>query len=215
LSPFAITGMMETAEITLTGRHVRLEPLAYRHLSGLIAAANADRSLYAWSLVPKDEAEFVSYIETASSWQDAGLAVPFAIVRTSDDAVIGSTRFFKLEQWSWPGGHPRAGRNEPDVCEVGYTWFTSSAIRTAANTEAKFLMLSFAFEQWRVLRVSFHTDARNERSRAALQRIGAQFEGVLRAHRIASDATPRDSWRFSIVAAEWPAVKERLHRFLS
>jgi RimJ/RimL family protein N-acetyltransferase len=89
-----------------------------------------------------------------------------------------------------------------------------SSIRTAANTEAKLLMLTHAFEVWRVLRVCFHTDARNQRSRAALERIGGQFEGILRAHRMAADYIPRDSVRYSIVAAEWPGVKERLTRFL-
>jgi len=83
-------------------------------------------------------------------------------------------------------------------------------MRTPANTEAKLLMLDHAFETWQVLRVCFHTDARNERSRAALERIGGKFEGILRAHRMAADYIPRDSLRFSIVAAEWPTVKQRL-----
>jgi N-acetyltransferase len=205
---------VSTFDIPLIGTHVRLEPLEHRHLGGLVTAARADPSLYQWSTVPADEAGLRLYIDAALSWRDAGHAFPFAIVRTSDDLVIGSTRFWKLEQWQWPAGHPRAGRREPDVCEIGYTWFASSAIRTAANTETKYLMLQHAFETWNVLRVSFHTDARNERSRRALLRIGAQFEGVLRAHRIASDAIPRDSWRFSIVGSEWPLVKERLRRFL-
>jgi N-acetyltransferase len=128
--------------------------------------------------------------------------------------VIGSTRFFNLERWSWPPGHASYGRGVPDACEIGYTWLTRSAIRTAANTEAKLLMLTHAFEIWRVLRVCFHTDARNQRSRAALERIGGQSEGILRAHRMAADYIPRDSVRYSIVAAEWPSVKERLVRFL-
>ena len=106
------------------------------------------------------------------------------------------------------------GRGVPDACEIGYTWLTRSALRTAANTEAKLLMLTHAFEVWRVLRVCFHTDARNQRSRAALERIGGQFEGILRAHRMAADYIPRDSVRYSIVAAEWPAVKKRLLQFL-
>jgi RimJ/RimL family protein N-acetyltransferase len=101
-------------------------------------------------------------------------------------------------------------RKTPDACEIGYTWLASSAIRTAANTEAKLLMLTYAFETWQVLRVCFHTDARNTRSRAALERIGGKFEGVLRAHRMAADFIARDSYRYSIVAAEWPEVKRRL-----
>jgi RimJ/RimL family protein N-acetyltransferase len=96
------------------------------------------------------------------------------------------------------------------VGEIGYTWLTAPAIRTAANTEAKFLMLAHAFETWKMLRVCLHTDARNERSRAAIERIGGRFEGILYAHRMAADFTPRDSARYSIVAADWPNVKGRL-----
>jgi RimJ/RimL family protein N-acetyltransferase len=128
--------------------------------------------------------------------------------------VIGSTRFFNLEFWGWPEGHARHGRIAPDVCEIGYTWLTRAAIRTAANTEAKLLMLTHAFETWEVLRVCLHTDVRNERSRAAIERIGGKFEGVLRSHRMAADFIARDSARFSIVAAEWPDVKLRLKRLL-
>ena len=124
--------------------------------------------------------------------------------------VVGSTRFFDLDQWAWPQGHPRHGQREPDVCEIGYTWLTSSAIRTPVNTEAKLLMLTHAFESWQVLRVCLHTDMRNLRSRAAIERIGGRFEGVLRAHRMAADFTARDSARYSIVQAEWPEVKRRL-----
>ncbi len=90
--------------------------------------------------------------------------------------VVGSTRFFDLDQWAWPQGHPRHGRREPDVCEIGYTWLTSSAIRTPVNTEAKLLMLTHAFESWQVLRVCLHTDMRNLRSRAAIERIGGRHD---------------------------------------
>jgi N-acetyltransferase len=152
----------------------------------------------------------MAYINTALAWRDAGTAVPFAIVRVNDEAVIGSTRFWNIERWLWPSSHARNGRQHPDACEIGYTWFARSAIRTGANTEAKLLMLSHAFESWQALRVCFHTDARNQRSRAALERIGAKFEGILRAHRMAADFIPRDSVRYSIVAAEWPEVKQQL-----
>jgi RimJ/RimL family protein N-acetyltransferase len=124
--------------------------------------------------------------------------------------VIGSTRFWNLEHWAWPATHPSHGRSAPDACEIGYTWFAKSAIRTGANTEAKFLMLRHAFEVWQVLRVCFHTDARNQWSRAALERIGGQSEGILRAHRMAADFVPRDSVRYSIIAAEWPTVRQHL-----
>jgi N-acetyltransferase len=203
-----------TEDPVLYGTHVRLEPLDHRHVDGLAAAAAVDRSLYQWSPIPQGKVEATSYVDTAIAWRDAGSAVPFAIVRVQDGAIIGSTRFFNLERWAWPQGHPRYGRQNPDACEIGYSWLTSSAIRTAANTESKLLMLTYAFEAWHVLRVCFHTDARNQRSRAALERIGAKFEGILRAHRMAADFIARDSARFSIVAAEWPDVKQKLRRML-
>jgi RimJ/RimL family protein N-acetyltransferase len=200
--------------VVLTGKHVRLEPLDYRHVDGLVAASAIEPSLYRWSPVPQGRAEAAKYIDTALAWRDAGTALPFATVRVDDGVVIGSTRFFDLERWAWPQGHPRHGRAAADACEIGYTWLTRAAIRTAANTEAKRLMLTHAFETWQVLRVCLHTDARNQRSRAAIERIGGRFEGILRSHRIAADYIARDSARFSIIEAEWPEVKRRLSRLL-
>jgi RimJ/RimL family protein N-acetyltransferase len=195
---------------TLAGTHIRLEPLSLAHADGLVAASSGDPRLYEWSSVPTGRDAVLRYIETALAWREAGTAVPYATVRIADGVVIGSTRFFDMERWAWPAGHPRQGNLHPDVCEIGYTWLAHSAIRTAANTEAKLLMLTHAFEAWRMLRVCLHTDARNKRSQAAIERIGGQFEGVLRAHRMASDFTVRDSFRYSFVAAEWPEAKRRL-----
>ena len=198
----------------LQGRNVCLEPMEARHIDGLAAASAHDTSLYRWSPVPQGRDEVARYIETALSWRDAGSAVPFVIVRPQDNRVIGSTRFWNLERWAWPSTHPQHGRSVPDACEIGYTWLTGSAIRTAANTESKLMMLRHAFEVWQVVRLCFHTDVRNERSRAALGRIGARFEGVLRAHRMAADYIPRDSARFSILASEWPTVKQHLLKLI-
>ena len=194
----------------MQGKYIQLEPLEHRHVDGLVAAAAGDRSLYQWSPVPQGQAEAVEYVEAALAGREAGSAVPFAIVRAEGGIVIGSTRFFNLERWAWPVGHPSHGRVVPDACEIGYTWLAHSAIRSAANTEAKLLMLTYAFEVWEVLRVCLHTDVRNQRSRAAIERIGGQFEGILRAHRMAADYIPRDSARYSIIAREWPVVKQRL-----
>jgi len=209
---------MEPESLVLSGKHVRLEALDHRHVDGLVAAAATDSSLYQWSPVPQGRDEAVTYVDTALAWRDAGSAVSFATIRLSsgsdDGVVIGSTRFFNLERWAWPPGHPRHGMIAPDACEIGYTWLTRSAIRTPANTEAKLLMLEYAFETWQVLRVCFHTDVRNQRSRAALERIGGKFEGILRSHRMAADFIARDSARFSIVAEEWPDVKKRLTQLL-
>jgi RimJ/RimL family protein N-acetyltransferase len=191
----------------LQGALVRLEPLRHQHVPGLVAASAGGAELYRWSAVPQDEAQARRYVEAAVAARDGGTAVPFAVVRLSDDAVIGSTRFFDLEYWPWPDDRDRAG---PDTCEIGYTWLSPGAIRTGANTEMKRLMLTHAFEAWGVQSVSLHTDARNQRSRSAMERIGARFEGILRAHRLGTDLRPRDSARYAVTAAEWPAVKQRL-----
>lgn len=190
--------------MTLTGALIRLERLEQRHAADLTAAAAEDPSLYQWSLVPQGRAAMEAYIDAAAT------AVPFAIVRIADGVAIGSTRFFDLARWAWPPDHPRHGRTNPDVCEIGYTWLAASAIRTGVNTEAKLTMLTHAFETWQVLGICLHTDARNIRSRAAIERIGGKFDGILRAHRMAADYTPRNSVRYSIVADEWPEVKQRL-----
>jgi N-acetyltransferase len=205
---------VENRNFLISGKHIRLEPLDYCHVDSLVAASAANPSLYLWSPVPQGKSEAKAYIETAIAWRDAGSAVPFAVVRLQDETVIGSTRFWNIERWLWPQGHLRCGF-ALDACEIGYTWFTGSAIRTKANTEAKMLMLTQAFETWRVLRVCLHADARNQRSRTAIERIGAKFEGILRAHRMAADFTPRDSARYSIVAAEWPGVRDRLDQLLN
>jgi RimJ/RimL family protein N-acetyltransferase len=194
----------------LTGSHIRLEPLSPAHADGLVAASSGDPTLYEWSAVPMGRDAVLRYIDTALAWREAGTALAFATIRMSDGAVIGSTRFFDIARWDWPPAHPRHGRENPDVCEIGYTWLAHEAIRTAANTEAKLLMLIHAFEVWQMLRVCLHTDARNKRSQAAIERIGGKFEGVLRAHRMASDFKARNSYRYSILESEWPEAKRRL-----
>lgn len=207
-------GIRDTAIImetfVLEGEHVRLVPLELSHIEALTAASAVDPSLYKWSAVPVGEPATRTYVESAITGRNAGTTLPFAIIRRSDNAVIGSTRYFDIERWSWPATHPNAAAHRPDGCEIGYTWYTGSAIRTAANTEAKLLMLTHAFEKWQLARVCLHTDERNAASRAAMERIGCKFEGILRAHRLAVDLVPRNSARYSIVAAEWPDVKAHL-----
>lgn len=201
---------MSTELFSLRGEHVWLEPLTFDHVQGLLAAAVTDPALYAMTVVPQNREDMAAYVRTALAWREAGTAFPFVVLRAGTGEIIGSTRFYQLERWGWPEGHPLHGRTTPDACEIGYTWYAPSAVRTAVNTEAKKLLLTHAFEQWQVLRVCLHTDVRNERSRRAMERIGAKLEGILRAHKIASDLTVRDSARYSITAAEWPAVKAHL-----
>ncbi len=202
----------------LEGRHVRLEPLGLPHVPGLLKAAVQDPSLYQWVMVPQDEPAMRRHVEDALAARAKGIAVPFAVVRLDDETVIGSTRFHQLDYWARPVRHAQGGRapqtppqaDVPDTCEIGYTWLAREALRTGANTEMKRLMLTHAFEVWRVRSVCLHTDVRNQRSQNAIRRIGGTFEGVLRSHRLAVDQSPRDSARFSITAAEWPAVRQHL-----
>lgn len=165
------------------------------------------------SFVPQTADAMRRYVETALAWMEAGHALAFATIRQGDDTVVGTSRFFGLEKWAWPESHKSTASF--DTGEIGYTWLAPHAIRTAANTEAKLLMLTHAFETWRMHSVSFCTDARNTRSRAAIERIGAKFDGVLRAHRLATDFSPRDSARYSIIASEWPTVKGHIAELLA
>lgn len=201
---------------TLTGPHIHLEPLTRDHIEALSAASaepapgTTDPTIYSWTVVPQGIAEMTRYVETALDWQTAGTAIPFTIVRLSDNAIIGSTRYWNIEHWLWPVDDPRHGNPYPDACEIGWTWYSRPAIRTGANPEAKFLMLQHAFEVWNALRVCLHTDSRNTRSQNAMERIGFKREGVLRAHKLAADGAVRDSFRYSMTAAEWPEAKHRL-----
>jgi N-acetyltransferase len=107
----------DAAHTVLTGSHLRLEPLARTHVPGLLAAARQDLTLYQWSTIPDGVTEMAQYVDTAIAWREAGTALPFASVRIADSAVIGSTRFFPIERWAWPAGHPHAQRAAPDGCE--------------------------------------------------------------------------------------------------
>lgn len=187
----------------LAGKHVRLEPLAMTHVDALVTAAGESRDAYTWTWVPHGTDEVTDYVAAALARRDAGLVEPFATVW--DGRVVGSTRFL-LERWK---GNEDV-RGVPDVCEIGYTWLAAAAQRTVVNTEAKLLMLTHAFETWRVHRVALRTDARNTRSRAAIERIGAKQDGVLRAFELGVDGSARDTVWFSILRDEWPAAKARL-----
>ncbi len=199
----------------LDGSLIRLELLSLDQVPGLVAAAAEDPSLYAWTPIPQTSAAMRQYVEVALAGWERGQMLPFAIIRSADGAVVGSTRYYNIERWAWPAGHPLYGRMTPDVCEIGYTWLRRSAVRSGVNTQAKRLLLGHAFEAWRVHRVSLRTDARNVQSRSAIERIGGKLDGCLRGERPATDGTVRDSVVYSIVAREWPAVSEALRRLES
>jgi RimJ/RimL family protein N-acetyltransferase len=128
--------------------------------------------------------------------------------------VLGSTRFAELTPWTWPSGSTHQRHDRPDVTEIGHTWLAASAQRTGVNSEAKSLMLHHAFDVWAVHLVRLRTDRRNVRSRTAIERLGARFEGVRRADRPGIDGTVRDSAFYSITMAEWPEVRQRLATLL-
>ncbi len=203
------------APVVLQGAHVKLEPLTPAHVPALCRVAGGPRDTYEFTLVPVGEAAMRAYVESALAEQAARRAMPFATADATG-TVVGSTRFGNIEFWPWPPGNAnQRGTDVPDAVEIGWTWLAASAQRTAVNTEAKLLMLTHAFETWHVHRVSLMTDARNMRSRAAIARLGAHADGVLRAQRPATDGGIRDGAAYSILEAEWPAVKAGLRARLA
>jgi N-acetyltransferase len=198
---------------TLEGPRVRLEPLNESHIPGLVEAAGEDRTNYQWTYTPEGVGQMTDYVVDALAKVASGAHVAFATVHKgsgSDDRVVGATRFCEIAYWQWPPGARHQRQGVPDVLDIGFTWLAGSAQRTSVNTEAKLLMMTHAFEVWEVHRVALQTDARNKRSWAAIERIGGQLDGIMRADRPGSDDTVRTSARFSIVAVEWPDVKARL-----
>jgi RimJ/RimL family protein N-acetyltransferase len=201
----------------LEGEFVRLEPLSEEHIDALVVAASEDRGHYQWTYTPKGRGQMTDYVADALEKVAADAHVAFATVRkgggpgaADGDRVVGATRFCEMAFWQWPPGASHQRQGVPDVVDIGFTWLAGSAQRTSVNTEAKLLMMGHAFEVWEVHRVALQTDVRNARSRAAIERIGGQLDGILRADRPGSDDTVRTSARFSILAAEWPAAKARL-----
>ncbi len=201
--------------VTLVGQFVRLEPIELSDAAELVAAVTEDQRGFGYTLVPRTLDDMCRYVESALEDEQTGWSLPFT-VRLSSGRVVGSTRFLDLAYWSdpaqaWPPGRPgTGGAGRPSVGEIGSTWLAASAQRTATNTESKLLMLGHAFDVWDVERVTFKTDQRNARSRRAIERIGARFEGVRRAHVLATDGTVRDSAYYSIVRDEWPEVRTTL-----
>jgi N-acetyltransferase len=204
--------------ITLNGEHVRLEPLRLDHADALAAAAAEPGGAFDFTAVPTNPPAALHYIEMALADEAAGTALAFAIADLSRERIVGSTRYLDLAYWRAEPSDDAAApalSPTPTVAEIGATWLSASARRTAINTEAKLLMLGHAFDDWGVHRISLKTDARNQQSRRAIERIGATYEGVRRAHCRALDGTIRDTAYYSILHAEWPAAKHNLRRALA
>ncbi len=199
--------------IVLEGPEIVLRPLSMADAKPLSVAAAESREHYGLSPVPDGVEGAARYVERALRDRSAGLRIPFTIVWRS--RVVGSTSFWDLQSWEWPVDSPFCRVNRPDVVEIGHTWLAASAQRTPCNTEAKLLLLTHAFDVWDVHRVALRTDARNQRSRNAIVRLGATFEGIRRADKPATDGIVRDSAFFSIIRAEWPDVRARLGSLLA
>ncbi len=194
--------MWENLSSVLEGEVVRLEPLARRHERGLFEVAGDERI---WRWMPYDPSEspetFHAWLEDALAASEAGTEGAFATVDASTGEPVGSTRYLAL-------------RPKDRVLEIGWTWLAPAYWQTGANVEAKFLMLEHAFTDLGCLRVEFKTDASNERSRAALAALSAQFEGVFRKHMLVRGGERRDSAYYSIIDDEWPEVRDNLRRRL-
>jgi N-acetyltransferase len=190
---------------------VSLEPLATKHVDPLFAAASVARETYILTRVPGTAEGMRAYVESALVEQANGLSIPFATKEARTGRVVGSTRFMNIERWTWPPNSSlQRSAERPDAVEIGATWLAADVQRTGINTHAKLLMLTHAFERWEVHRVTLKTDARNARSRTAIERLGAHFDGVLRAHMPAFDGAVRDTAFYSILETEWPALRARL-----
>jgi len=192
--------------VTLEGRHVRLEPMTrdqVETIAAALAAAAADGSMWESKVttIPRPEG-MRAYVDQALAEFDAGVSMPFVTFDRASDRTIGTTRYMNIE-----APHRRL--------EIGTTWIGKSFQRTAINTEAKYLMLRHAFETLDCIAVDLRTHERNAQSRAAIERLGAKLDGILRNHRIMPDGSLRNTATYSIVDAEWPAVKARLEARLA
>jgi len=188
---------MKVIPVILEGRYVRLEPLATQHVSAL-SEVGLDQDLWKWIPTPvRTRDDMRAYVETALKERDGGFAVPFVQVEKASGRVVGSTRYANIDRI-----HHRL--------EIGWTWLAQPWQRTVINTEAKYLLLRHAFESLGCIRVELKTDSLNERSRAAILRIGAREEGTFRNHMITASGRIRHTVYFSVIDSEWPAVKARL-----
>jgi RimJ/RimL family protein N-acetyltransferase len=193
----------------LSGHLVRLEPLAHLHARDLAIAAGEDRRAYDFTWVPRPS-QIEEYLHSLSQRSESGKFAPFAQIRLGDGRAVGCTAY----------SNPRAWPGRSDLCavEVGFTWLGASSQRTGINIEAKLLLFEFAFEQLGVARVDLKTDARNDRSRQAIERLGARFEGVLRSWSQSwapgEQGRLRDSAMYSVIDSEWPTCQAHLQKRL-
>jgi len=185
----------------LAGRHARLEPMARAHVAGLRDALAGDALAALWFTQVPEAAKVDGYVDAALAAQADGRVLPF-VVRDASGRIVGSTRYYGLEA-------------DVPKLSIGYTWYAPDVQRTGVNTEAKLLLLAHAFETLGCISVAFETSWFNQRSRAAIARLGARQDGVLRNHKRHLNGIPRDTVVFSIIDSEWPAVKCHLQARLA
>jgi len=192
---------MKVETILLEGEHVRLEPLTLEHHAAL-CEVGLDEELWRWTTTSiQTPEEMRLYIETALRGYAQGRELPFATIEKKTEKVVGSTRFGNID-------------TDSRKVEIGWTWIGRDWQRTIINTEAKYLMLNYAFENWNCIRVELKTDSLNERSRNAILRIGAKEEGTLRNHMITYSGRFRHSVLYSIIDSEWRDVKTSLEEMM-
>ncbi|MDQ6788287.1 MAG: GNAT family N-acetyltransferase [Acidobacteriota bacterium] len=192
---------MKIEPVTLDGNFVRLEPLRVDHLDELYEVG-ANGTLWLWTqTIVKNKDDMRRYITNALEEFERKVSLPFVTIEKSSRKIIGSTRFGNIDV-----------RNRR--AEIGWTWINQQWQRTRINTEAKLLMLTHAFENWKCIRVELKTDALNEKSRNAIKRIGAREEGILRQHAITDSGRIRDTVYYSILDSEWHNVKNNLEKKL-
>jgi N-acetyltransferase len=190
------------SETTLIGQQISLVPLKLEHRDELLNSANAEGLNQLWFTDIPNETSINAYIQTAINSTAAGESFAFSVLHKATGSIIGSTRFCHID---------KANRR----LEIGYTWYAKKHQKTLVNTEAKALLLKFAFEDLNCIAVEFRTHWMNHNSRNAILRLGAKQDGVLRSHKILSDGSIRDTVVFSIIAVEWPNVEQNLKFKLS
>lgn len=193
--------MAALGPITLTGTHIRLEPMRPTHARALLEAGR-DQAIWAWMPArPVTPEAMDRWLEKAMQAESQGREYPFVVVRLTDNQVIGSTRYLDVQ-------------DDDRTVEIGWTWYAPDAWGGIVNPQAKYLLMRHAFEDWRAIRVALKTDVNNLRSQAAIKKLGARYEGTLRNQRIRPDGSYRDTVIFSVIESEWPSVKAGLEERL-
>lgn len=191
--------MASLGPITLTGKHIRLEPMRPAHAPALLEAGRA-AEIWEWMPTrPVNPATMEGWLKKAMQAESLGQEYPFVVILVPSGRLVGSTRYLDVQE-------------DDRTVEIGWTWYAPDSWSSIVNPEAKYLLMRHAFDDWGAIRVALKTDVRNLHSQAAIKKLGAKYEGLLRNQRIRPDGSYRDTVLFSITDREWPAVKSRLEQ---